>query len=60
MGEIGQLYKQWFDCFDLYKEQCKDDKPCDKTPVPQTAPKTVPLLPLLPLIEEILEGLAFL
>jgi RHS repeat-associated protein len=36
MGEIGQLYKQWFDCFDLYKEQCKDDKPCDKTPVPQT------------------------
>jgi len=60
MGEIGQLYKQWFDCFDLYKEKCKDNKPCDKTPVPQTAPKTVPLLPLLPLIEEILEGLAFL
>lgn len=60
-GDLGQLWAQYAECLDIYEKNCKDGgKPCDKTPVPDTAPKPVPLLPILPIIEEILEGLAFL
>jgi len=60
MGDIGQIYKQWEECHDLYEEKCKGGKPCDKTPEPDPAPKGVPVLPILPMLEEIIGILAFL
>jgi hypothetical protein len=54
--EIDQLFTQWIDCQELYQQKCQNgNKPCDK--IPQVAPKPPPLLPILPLLEEILEGL---
>jgi RHS repeat-associated protein len=54
-GEIADFKRGLANCIEIHQAKCTND--CPKF---QPAPQPVPLLPILPIIEEILEGLAFL
>jgi RHS repeat-associated protein len=53
-GEIADFKRGLDNCIEIHQQKCTN------CPNSQPAPQPVPLLPILPIIEEILEGLALL